>query len=135
MNDKVSETLQHWRKTAFIWGVSDCLISLADYLIICGYDDFAIPFRNTFEDEYGANEHIENYGGEDKIIDTTGLLNVDEPVRGDIVLLKINDKKISGLCTGKNIAFRTMRGVVEIKQSFLEILKAWKVDQCHQSQQ
>lgn len=132
MNDVVSQTLKKWRQTNFVWGKSDCLISLADYLIDCGYKDFAIPFRNNFNDEIGAGEFIENYGGEIQIINTTNLKETNNPVRGDIVLVYMLKTKITGLCTGENIAFRTVRGVVEIRSHLLEQIKAWKVEKCHQ---
>ena len=128
--DIVSDTLKVWRSTSFNWGETDCLISLADYLITCGYRDFGKPFRNTYNDEKGAYEHIENCGGEKAIINKTDLLMTMKPERGDIVLVKIKDMKITGICTGDYIAFRTQQGVAEMRINFIVLLQAWRVTQC-----
>ena len=131
MNDIVSETLKKWRQTSFVWGSDDCLLSLADYLVDCGYDDFGAIFRGTYNDETGAKNHVLNWGGEINLISSTGLQSCSEIERGDIVLTVINSN-ITGLCTGDNIAFRTERGVVEIGKKYLNIIHAWKVNPCHQ---
>jgi hypothetical protein len=131
MNEIVSKTLKKWRQSKFIWGSSDCLLSLADYLVDCGHEDFGATFRGTYDDEPGAKRHIENWGGEINLIYSTCLNFTEQPEIGDIVLVKINEP-IAGLCTGEKIAFRTERGVIEIGMKFLNIIHAWKVTQCHQ---
>lgn len=131
MNEIVSKTLKKWRQSQFIWGSDDCLLSLADYLVDCGYEDFGAIFRGTYNDEAGAKRHIENWGGEVNLIYSTCLNFTEEPVEGDIVLVEMNEP-ITGLCTGERIAFRTERGVIEIGMKFLNIVHAWKVTPCHQ---
>ena len=131
MNYIVSKTLKKWRQSEFVWGSDDCLLSLADYLVDCGYEDFGAIFRGTYNDEAGAKRHIENWGGEVNLIYSTGLSFTEKPVEGDIVLVEMNDP-ITGLCTGERIAFRTERGVIEIEMRFLNLIHAWKVTPCHQ---
>jgi len=127
MIDQVSKTLSKWRQTVFgFCNENDCMLSLADYLIDCGYSDFGKPFRNTFNDEKGANDQIEKYGGVCKIVDTTGLKPSKNPVRGDLILVGI-PSEIVGICTGDSVAFRTERGTIEIKLKFVKIIKSWKV--------
>ena len=73
MNDNVSETLKKWRQSSFGYdNQNDCLLSLADYLIDCGYSDFGKKFRGKFNDEKGALNFISEYGSVEKIIDETG---------------------------------------------------------------
>ena len=130
MNDVVSETLKKWRQTSFGYdNGNDCLLSLADYLIDCGYPDFGKKFRNTFTDEKGAYSHIKQYGGEEFIIDETGLKRCEIPNRGDIVLIKLK-RNVAGLFLGNEIAFRTNRGVIEISSKFVEISHCWSVEKC-----
>lgn len=131
MNDIVANTVKEWRRTSFKWGSSDCLISLADYLIELGLPDFASDFRETYDDEPGAQKHIDQYGGELQLMNTSGLDHTFEPVRGDVVLILIG-KHIAGLCTGESIVFRTERGVVEVGIKFVNIVQAWKVTKCPQ---
>lgn len=132
MIDIVSETLKKWRQTSFGYdNENDCLLSLADYLIDCGYPDFGEKFRGTFSDENGAYKHVENYGGEEFIIAETGLIETPQPKRGDLVLVEM-ERKVAGIYLGEKIAFRTKRGVIEVNVKFLKIFKAWKVEPCLQ---
>lgn len=128
--DIVSDTLKKWRKSEFGYdNQNDCLLSLATYLVDCGYPDFGLKFRNTFKDEKGAYDHIEKYGGEEFIINETGLRETKTPIRGDIVLARI-ERNVAGLHLGDKIAFRTQRGVIEVNKRLLKIVKAWKVEKC-----
>lgn len=132
MNDVVLKTLKKWRQTSFGYdNENDCLLSLADYLIDCGYPDFGKKFRGTFQDEKGAYDHVEKYGGEEFIIAETGLIETKSPKRGDLVLVEM-ERKVAGIFLGEKIAFRTKRGVIEVNVKFLTIFKSWKVEQCPQ---
>lgn len=129
MNDIVSKTLKKWRQTSFGYdNENDCLLSLADYLIDCGYPDFGEKFRGTFKDEKGAFEHISEYGSVENIIDEISLSVVDEPKRGDIVLVKFTDVDfLAGIFTGSGVMFRSNAGVLNMVVSSCRITKVWNV--------
>lgn len=129
MTDNVSKTLTKWRQTSFGYdNGNDCLLSLADYLIECGYPDFGSKFRNTFKDEKSANWQILKYGNIQNIIDETTLKVIEKPKRGDIVLVKFSDCDfLAGIHTGSGVMFRSISGVLNISVSTCRIIKSWEV--------
>lgn len=130
MIDQVSKTLKKWRQTSFGYdNEKDCLLSLADYLIDCGYPDFGEKFRGTFSDEKGAMNHVENYGNIENIINETSLEVVDQPRRGDLVLVRFTDVNfLAGIFTGNSVMFRSNAGVLNMNVSACRIVKTWKVE-------
>lgn len=131
--DIVDATLRKWRTTALIWGKTDCMLSINDYLVDCGYPDYGVPFRGLYDDEDGARRYIEDAGGELAIMRRPQLAITQKPERGDIMLIGLQRQRIAGLCTGDAVAMRLHRGMCEVNIKFLNIIEAWKVEQCHQS--
>ena len=129
MIDHIDETLAQWRSTPFEWGKRDCLLSIADYVASRTGEDWGDRFRGTYDNEAGAIAHIKNYGGEEYLIDRSGLQWTRKPVRGDIVLFQLGDdeRKYAAICTGDAVAVRMEKGVKEISMKFTTILCAWKV--------
>jgi len=124
----VNTTLNKWRKMSFEWGNCDCVLSLADYLIECGYDDFAKQFRNKYKTEKEADVIIDSFGGEFNLVNSTGLPIVEKPERGSVVLVKF-ERLTCGLSTGGGVAFLTeTRGMIEVNLKFVKIEHCWKVD-------
>ena len=132
MTDIVDETIKKWRQTQLLWGKTDCMLSIADYLVTCGYPDYGIPFRGLYDDEDGARRYISDAGGELEIMRRPQLQTTDNPQRGDIMLIGLQQQKIGALCTGDAVAMRLRRGVCELNIKFLHIIEAWKVTKCHQ---
>jgi len=131
MTDIVADTLRKWRQSQFIWGKSDCLLSIADYVAACGHPDYGVPFRDQYDTQEGAHAQIEAAGGELAIMRRTGFTVTDEPLRGDIMLIQMTTHRIAALCTGDAAAVRLTRGVGQIDLRFVSLIEAWKVPPCH----
>jgi len=127
MTDRVDETLHLWRSTPFVYGQSDCMLSIGDYIAACGGRDVTGRFRGTYDDEPGALAHVGGCGGVSGLVDMTGLQRVDRPARGDVVCLDTGQVEVGAICTGIGIAARLERGVIEIDLRFVKIAQAWKV--------
>lgn len=121
--DLVDRTLAEWRRGGHVWGQSDCLLSIGDYIAAAGYTDVSSGFRGTYGTEAGAQAHIDANGGCEGLIDLTGLPRTDDPQRGDVVLVQ----GIGALCTGGGYAMRLERGVVEVNRRFVTPTAAWKI--------
>lgn len=131
--DAVDITLDKWKRNKFNWVEENCLLSLADYLLEVGFPDYGEYFRNSFNDENGALKHVSNFGSVENIIsEFTGFEETVNPIRGDLVVVKMQETHFPGLCTGEGVAFRTEKSMLEIQKRFLTIVKAWKVEKpCH----
>lgn len=131
MTDIVDQTLKLWRTTAFIYGTSDCLLSIGDYLVGRGAPDAGALFRGTYNDEAGAMAHVTAYGGPHKLLDLFGLPPIDpaDTMRGDVVVIDPGDggSSVGALITGDSVAARLERGVIEVRRRFVIVTHAWKV--------
>lgn len=127
MIDDVDRTLKIWRSTSFRWGYADCLISIANYVLLRTGQDYGAPYRGRYSDAAGATEFIARAGSEVALIDQAGLQRTDKPGRGDIVLAVCHGATLAGLCTGPAVAFRAERGVAEINRHLVKITHAWRV--------
>jgi len=126
----LTATLRDWRRSCFVWGVSDCMLSAADYAGQLVGADPGAAYRGSYDDEAGAMAHVVAAGGGASILGgamtRAGLVPVSEPRRGDVVCAQIGAAQIGGICLGAFCAFRMERGVFEIRTGLLTIVGAWR---------
>lgn len=127
--DHVDYTLQQWRRSRFIWGESDCMISVSDYWRGISNVDVAGPFRGTYSDEAGAYAIVDAYGGMEGLMSLFELPRAAAAKRGDIILLDTADGWLASICTGTGAAARRQRGVLEVPLRRIEH-KIWSVPEC-----
>lgn len=132
--DTLYAHLHKWLTEPFIWGETDCMMVLADYLIALGYDDAAAEWRGLY-DSAASCQKVSGFikdpvGVMDKAATLIGLEPTDEPTRGDVGVVQIVDqtgpKTMGAVCLGKNWAFKGHNTVVIGKP--ISILAAWKVE-------
>jgi len=123
----LDETLSLWRSTPFLYGQSDCMLSVGDYLASRGAVDVTSLFKGRYDTEDGAIVQMAAYGGACGLVDMTGVERTTEPVRGDVVVIQLGDVQIGALHTGNGVAARLERGTVEVSTRFVQIVAAWKV--------
>jgi hypothetical protein len=132
MIDHVDRTLQKWRSSAFTWGVSDCMQSVATYIRDVTGRDVSGGLCGTYSTEQEAAALVIRAGGEIAMLDWSGLPKTERLQRGDIVLCRIRALLYAGICTGDGFAFRTPMGVVEIDNRFVRVVQAWEFSECRQ---
>ena len=127
----MEQTLKHWRSTPFIWGKSDCLLSIADYIVENGGVDGGKGLRGTYDTEQGANAHVRAAGGFEALINATGIAETDNPSEGDVCVCRVMNQPTAGLHTSDGVVFRHKdKGVVEISDRFLEVVQSWSIKSC-----
>lgn len=119
---------REWRTTKFVWGSSDCIISVCDYIFDRTGIDPAAPWRGAYDDEAGAEAICAQYGGALGLF-RAGMalsgLNVGERAVGRPVIADMMGKEIAGIDTGKRVLMRMDgRGLVEWPAPVLE---AWEI--------
>jgi hypothetical protein len=127
MTDRVDDTLALWRASGHVWGKSDCLLSIGDYIAAHGGKDISARFRGLYDTEEGAFAMKDAYGGAAGLVDLTGLAHTDDMQRGDVCVVDTGVIHVGALCTGRGVAMRLAHGVVEIEHRFVRIVQAWKV--------
>ena len=119
---------REWRSTEFVWGSSDCIISVCDYILAQTGIDPAAPWRGTYDSEEGAEAICAQYGGALGLfrygMDAAGLGTSERGI-GRPVIADMMGNEIAGIDTGKRVLMRMNgRGLVEWPAPVLE---AWGI--------
>jgi hypothetical protein len=117
----------------FIWGQTDCMLVLADYLIDLGYDDIGDKWRGTYDSALSC-QRVSGFltdpvkplrEGANRL----GLPETDEPKRGDIGVIHVWDsrrlKAVGAAFLGQNWAVKGESKVL-VGPAF-SVLAAWSV--------
>lgn len=122
----VAKTRAKWRRSSFVWGVSDCILSVCDAVLDATGIDPAEPWRGAYYDEDGARAICEQYGGPFYLFDhgmsRAGFVWSDR-ASGLPVVCDVNGEQIAGIDTGARVMMRVDgRGVIEMRA---RVLGAW----------
>lgn len=124
--DIVDTTLREWRQAAFVYGQSDCMLSIGRYLALTGHKDITAQFLGRYSTAEGAEKQMEAHGGIAGLMAMMGAVEkLDAPARGDVLEVAYEGGSIGGLCTGDCAAVRLDRGVAELSLKFVRVLGVW----------
>ena len=123
-------TLAHWRSAPFAWGSDDCMMGVFDHCHALTGIDGGAEWRGTYHDEASALAVLAAAGGGRaglaKGMGIVGAREVQEPMRGDVVCLRIGGHEVGGICTGDAAEFRLERGSIEIALRHLDLIGVWR---------
>lgn len=130
MTDIVYETLREWRSSAFVYGQTDCMLSIGRYLARTGHQDVTGRFSGRYHDQAGALAQMLDHGGVPGLMAMAGAMPLaGKPARGDVIEVMYEDEaslcSIGGLCTGDAVALRLERGMVEASLRFIRYRGVW----------
>ena len=132
--DIIYATAHKWMATPFVWGASDCMLVLADYLVALGYIDIGDKWRGTYDSALSCQRASGFLTDPVKPLrDGVARIPLDEtmePERGDIGVIRMRDGNgkmhgVGALFLGKNWAVKGENQVMVGPAS--EILAAWSV--------
>jgi hypothetical protein len=133
--DTLYAHVHKWMASQFVWGESDCMLVLADYLVDLGYADIGDIWRGTYDSALSC-QRVSGFltdpvkplrEGAERI----GLPATCDPRRGDIGVITVchkdgKVKAVGAVCLGQNWAIRSEHSVLVDKA--LQVLAAWRVD-------
>lgn len=130
MTDLVDQTVAEWRAGTFVYGETDCMLSIGRYLARSGHEDVTGLFVGRYNDHAGAVAQMAEHGGVSGLMALAGAVAKDgAPERGDVVEVLCREGEedigIGALCTGDSIALRLERGVVEVNARLIRIGGVW----------
>lgn len=130
--------LNRWLALDFVWGETDCMLVLADYLIDLGYPDIGAKWRGKYDSSTSCHR-LTNYLKDpvaplQEGCSLIGLDRTDNPQRGDIGVIRIQDadmrvKAVGALFAGQNWAVKGELRRVLIGPA-IDVLAAWRVTPC-----
>lgn len=117
-------------REAWEWGVNDCLMTLANWVVQRHGVDPAAPWRGRYATAGEAAAVIAAAGGMPEIVDATGLPRTEQPGCGDIAVVAL---PLCGQCGaivagGGLVAVITVdRGMVLLRVPHRLVVAAWQV--------
>lgn len=110
------------RAAKFEWGVNDCALFAADWVLTVTGVDHAEGLRGKYDDEAGARRLIEQAGGMAAFAAELSPTPLGFAQRGDVVLAVIDGHETFGVCLGngqwcapglRGLVFRPMTDVIQ----------------------
>lgn len=129
----LSQYLDDHLDKEFVWGVKDCCLFAADWVLLATGMDFAAPFRGLYDSEDGARLMLALYaqpnktdihqGAPEAYVDSVlPIIDLKLAGRGDIIL---HPDGAIGICLGYFSYFMLSKGIISLKTS--QCAKAWKI--------
>jgi len=109
-------------------GVSDCILTVADWIVLNGYPDPAEPYRGRYSTARERRKLIVEAGGIHALMaagsSRSGLRSTERPHPGDVGLIRLGRRKIAAICLGERWA---MKGDGLVVAAADEVLMAWSI--------
>lgn len=127
--EAIQSALRKWMREPFAWGKSDCMLSVADYLIDAVGVDCGGRFRGRYSTMVGCARvsgfHRDPVRPFADCVAEIPLPETHKPCRGDVGVVQMPDGPVGGICLGRKWVVRDERGLVIASPN--KILKAWAV--------
>ena len=129
----LAEFLHAHASKTFAWGVNDCCLFAADWLVELGHPDLMADFRGTYSDARGAIRRwreVGGYGAEGgRRLAAAGLNNVATPItharRGDVALVQASAHHPAfGIVDAGAVWGLTTAGLVQVPMT--KVCAAWR---------
>lgn len=114
----------------FIDGQSDCMMTVADWLVMAlGCEDPAQDLRGAYDSDRGAFRLLLAAGGLSALMarhaSRLGLSPALNPLRGDVGAIAVNGRDVAGICLGPSQwAIASRAGIYGLRA---ESVAAWRV--------
>lgn len=122
------------------WGKTDCLMVLADWVVLRRGVDPLARWRGTYTTHGGARMGLRVAGGMEALLShafaSVGLERAAEPVAGDVGLVSApfawrNGRALwrptGAICVGDGWVMAADRGLVIARPPSIKLIKAWAV--------
>ena len=119
--------LDDMARRPFADGEADCILTVADWVVLNGHPDPAAPFRGRYRTALGRERIVRREGGMLAVMEAgaarAGLEATENPLRGDVGLVRMADRTVAAICLNRLWAAKGAGVVV----GPAEVLKAWRV--------
>lgn len=120
--------LERMTMEPFVDGASDCIMTVADWVVLNGHPDPAAPYRGRYSTARERRKLIAEACGIHSLMAggaiRAGLAWTEQPQRGDIGLIRIDRRNIAAICLGERWA---MKGDGLVVAHADEVLMAWSI--------
>jgi hypothetical protein len=127
------QELHRWSAVPFEWGETDCMTSLCDWLVLCGWPDPMADLRGIYDDAAScqrATGYIRDpMGVTTRLAESIALPRGNDLKAGDVAVIKVPGPRwpVGALWTGQGWAVKGPTGTTTIRAGLVEILAFWSV--------
>lgn len=124
----IAKEIETKRNTPFVWGDSDCCLTVADIIKAYTGEDLAEEFRGRYTTAIGSARALKRYGqGSISATLDTKLTSIppSEAGRGDVVVILGEHGESLGILFNTRVWAMTDKGLSDFPTS--AIIKAWRV--------
>lgn len=132
--DALTVELHRWSAVPFVWGQTDCVLVLADWVARVTGVDPAAEVRMTYTDAAECQKATgflrDPVGTLDRFAGLAGLSRADRPARGDVaVIRRHHDPRwpVGALWLGECWACKGPDGVTTLRPALAQVLAVWGV--------
>jgi hypothetical protein len=130
--DKLYAHLHRSMAEPFVWGEGDCMLDVANYLLLLTGHDCGKRFRGLYDSAFTCQkasgfltDPVKPFA---ECVAEFPLAMTAEPKRGDVGVILVQDgrkaKATGGICLGRNWAVKAERGLTI--GPCIEVLAAWE---------
>lgn len=123
----LEQFLDDMARRPFADGTADCILTVADWIVLNGRPDPAKSYRGRYRTALGRERIVRREGGMLAVMDAgaarAGLESTESPLRGDVGLVRMSDRTVAAVCLNRLWAAKGPGVVV----GPAEVLKAWRV--------
>ncbi len=125
------DTINRWKATPFVWGQSDCMIVLADWVMEVRGVDPAADIRGRYHDEASC-EAVTGFMSRPlevaaRRFEDVGLGRVGAAQIGDVALISIGNQVLGAIWNGAGWVSKSERGAHAAHPRFTQVLACWGV--------
>lgn len=124
--------LRERRSRAFEWGVHDCALFAADWVLACTGNDPAADFRGTYQTAKGAVRALKRYGTGALISTWDQRVETDIAVlraqRGDVVALDTGERDVClGVVAADGAFVLGLDGLILVPLTHRGLVRGWRI--------
>lgn len=124
----IAKEIQERRNHEFIWGESDCCLTIADIVLAYTGFDMAAEYRGKYKTAIGAARALKRYGKGDIASTAASIypeISPAEAGRGDLAVVTTEAGDSLGLVFNTRVWAMTTSGLVDLPRTLIK--RAWRI--------
>lgn len=132
MNGDLPDFLRASGARGFAWGICDCCLWVADWVLVVTGRDPAAALRGAYRTPREAERIVAGFGGMVGFVDAhlspLGVVRTNDPLPGDVVVVETPAGPALGIVTRLGVAVKRQRPRFGFDVAQRPILAAWRVE-------
>lgn len=125
----LDDFLERMAATPFVDGLTDCVLTPADWVIENGWPDPAVDLRGRYHTPLGRERLLKRLGGIEQVVSqrmsAAGLVTTERARRGDVGLVSLHGLIFGAIFLGERWAIQSKAGLYSASPDY--VVRTWSV--------